>query len=56
MDLLVANDITAQDAGFDADTNRVIILDSGGGQEVVALASKAYVAEAILVRVADLLH
>ena len=31
LDLIVANDITATDAGFAADDNRVIILDREGG-------------------------
>ena len=29
LDLLVANDISAPDAGFDVDTNRVLIFDGG---------------------------
>jgi phosphopantothenoylcysteine decarboxylase / phosphopantothenate---cysteine ligase len=55
LDLLIANDISASDAGFDVDTNRAVILDKGGGQEVLTLASKAIISEAILVRVGDLL-
>lgn len=55
LDLLVANDITASDAGFDTDTNRVILIDASGQQEALALQSKAKVAEAIVRRVAQLL-
>lgn len=55
VDLLIANDISAADAGFDVDTNRVIILDAQGNREELALASKAKVSEAILARVALLL-
>ena len=55
LDLLVANDITAADAGFDADTNRVIIIDAAGQQEALPLASKARVSEMIVSRVAQLL-
>jgi phosphopantothenoylcysteine decarboxylase / phosphopantothenate---cysteine ligase len=55
VNLLVANDITASDAGFDVDTNRVIILDAAGGQESLALMSKAQVSERILQRVVALL-
>jgi phosphopantothenoylcysteine decarboxylase/phosphopantothenate--cysteine ligase len=55
LDLLIANDISASDAGFDVDTNRAIILDKGGGEEVLTLASKAIISEAILIRVGDLL-
>ena len=54
-DLFVANDITAPDAGFQADTNRVIILDREGGQETLELASKARISETIIRRVAGLL-
>ncbi len=55
LDLLVANDITAPDAGFEVDTNRVILLDAAGGQQALALASKTHVAEAIIARVVALL-
>jgi phosphopantothenoylcysteine decarboxylase/phosphopantothenate--cysteine ligase len=55
LDLLVANDITASDAGFEVDTNRVVILDANGGQEPIALASKAAISEMIIQRVAGLL-
>lgn len=56
LDLLVANDITAADAGFEADTNRVIVLDSSGGQEVIALSSKTRISEAIIDRVREVLQ
>jgi phosphopantothenoylcysteine decarboxylase/phosphopantothenate--cysteine ligase len=56
LDLIVANDVTASDAGFGAETNRVVILDREGGVEELPLMSKATVAEAILERVEDLLH
>jgi phosphopantothenoylcysteine decarboxylase/phosphopantothenate--cysteine ligase len=55
LDLIVANDVSAPDAGFGADTNRVTILDRDGRAETLPLMSKAAVAEAILDRVADLL-
>jgi phosphopantothenoylcysteine decarboxylase/phosphopantothenate--cysteine ligase len=55
LDLIVANDVTAPDAGFAAETNRVMILDREGGVEELPLMSKAAVAEAILDRVATLL-
>jgi len=56
LDLLVANDITAKDAGFEVDTNRVTILDAAGKQESVALSSKTLVAERLIERVAGLLR
>jgi len=55
LDMIVANDITAPDAGFATETNRVVILDRTGGVEELPLMSKAAVAEAILDRVASLL-
>lgn len=55
LDLLVANDITATDAGFETDTNRVVIIDANGGQEALELQSKARVAEHVIQRVAQLL-
>lgn len=55
LDLLVANDISAADAGFDVDTNRVVILDAHGGEQALELASKAKVSEYIMRRVAQLL-
>ena len=30
VDLMVANDVSADDAGFEVDTNRVLVLDAGG--------------------------
>jgi phosphopantothenoylcysteine decarboxylase/phosphopantothenate--cysteine ligase len=55
VDLLVANDISAADAGFSVDTNRVIILDADGGQQPLELLHKATVAEMIIDRAAGLL-
>ncbi len=55
LDLLVANDISASDAGFAVDTNRVTILEPDGGQQALPLASKSQISEAILARVSDLL-
>ncbi|MBN1679224.1 MAG: bifunctional phosphopantothenoylcysteine decarboxylase/phosphopantothenate--cysteine ligase CoaBC [Anaerolineae bacterium] len=56
VDLLVANDITAPDAGFRADTNRVVLLDAAGSQQSLELASKTAVAETVIQRVAGLLN
>lgn len=53
--LIVANDITAQDSGFAADTNKVIILDREGGAEDLPLLSKYEVGHRILDRVVKLL-
>ena len=56
LDLLVANDISAKDAGFEVDTNRVVILARDGSQAELPLMSKAEVAAALLERVDKLLE
>ena len=53
--LVVANDVTATDAGFGTDTNRVTILDRDGGAEELPLMSKYDVAMRVLDRLAPLL-
>jgi phosphopantothenoylcysteine decarboxylase/phosphopantothenate--cysteine ligase len=55
LDMLIANDISAPDAGFEVDTNRVVILSRSAEPEPVALASKTLIAERIIQRVAELL-
>lgn len=45
LDLIIANDITEPGAGFDVDTNRVILLTPGGAAEALPLMSKREVAE-----------
>ncbi len=53
--LIVANDITATDSGFDVDTNRVTLVDRDGGVEELPLLLKSEVADRILDRVVLLL-
>jgi len=55
LNLIVANDIRAADAGFAVDDNRVTLLDAGGGVEALPLMSKAEVAEIVLSRVVGLM-
>lgn len=55
LDLIVANDITARDAGFGVETNRVVLVGRDGSVESLPLMSKTAVAEAILDRVVALL-
>jgi phosphopantothenoylcysteine decarboxylase/phosphopantothenate--cysteine ligase len=55
LELIVANDITAPDSGFDVDTNRVTIIDRNGKAEELPLMSKREVADKILDRVVNLL-
>ncbi len=54
LDLIVANDVSASDSGFGADTNRVVLLTPDGRQEALPLMSKFEVAEEVLRRVAEL--
>jgi phosphopantothenoylcysteine decarboxylase/phosphopantothenate--cysteine ligase len=56
LDLMVANDITAADAGFGSDTNRCTLLDADGGRDELPLLPKREVADRILDRVADLVR
>src|SRR6185436_2181390 len=53
--LIAANDISASDAGFSVDTNRVTLIDGRGAIEELPLLSKTQVAEVILTRVENLL-
>ena len=55
LDLIVANDITASDAGFGADTNRVTLIGRNGEGQSLPLLTKAEVAERVLDRVVELL-
>ena len=52
--LVVANDVTASDAGFAVDTNRVTIIDADGGRETLPLMLKYDVAWRVLDRVSGL--
>jgi len=56
LDLIVANDISATDAGFAVETNRVTLLFADGRRESLPLMSKMKAAEIILERVALLLE
>ena len=56
LDLIVANDISAADAGFGVETNRVTLLFADGRKESMPLMGKNEVAEAILRTVATLLE
>lgn len=56
LDLIAANDISAQDAGFGVDTNRVTLLYPDGEVEALPLMSKEEVADLLMGRVVDLLQ
>ena len=55
LDLLIANDITAKDAGFEVDSNRVLVLDMDGGMQAIEKTSKANIGAYIIERVVGLL-
>jgi phosphopantothenoylcysteine decarboxylase / phosphopantothenate---cysteine ligase len=48
LDLIVANDISATDAGFGVDSNRVTLLTRDGRQESLPLMDKAQVAQQVI--------
>jgi phosphopantothenoylcysteine decarboxylase/phosphopantothenate--cysteine ligase len=55
VDLMVANDVTAPDAGFEVDTNRAVLLDSAGRVDELPLMSKSALAGVILDRIVSAL-
>ncbi len=56
MDLIVANDLNEEGAGFQHDTNAVVIINAAGEVERVPLMDKREVADRILDRVRDILN
>jgi phosphopantothenoylcysteine decarboxylase / phosphopantothenate---cysteine ligase len=56
LDLIAANDISAGDAGFSVETNRITLLFADGRKESLSLMSKTEAAEVIVERVAALLE
>jgi phosphopantothenoylcysteine decarboxylase/phosphopantothenate--cysteine ligase len=56
LDLIAANDISAENAGFGVDTNQVTLLFSDGRTENLPLMSKAEVAATVMERLVGLLR
>lgn len=56
LNFIVANDVSAPDAGFGVDTNRVTLFGVDGTVETLPLLSKAEVAEQVVQRVVKLLN
>jgi phosphopantothenoylcysteine decarboxylase / phosphopantothenate---cysteine ligase len=56
LDLVVGNDVSAPDAGFEVDTNRATLVNSDGLTEELPLLPKTALAATILDRVRDRLH
>ncbi|MXW43010.1 MAG: bifunctional phosphopantothenoylcysteine decarboxylase/phosphopantothenate--cysteine ligase CoaBC [Acidimicrobiia bacterium] len=48
VDYIVANDVSAQDVGFDCDTNEVLVLSADGHTHQISMCSKREVAKAVL--------
>ncbi len=48
LDMMVANDITRTDAGFECDTNQVTVIERSGAQHVLPLMSKSDVATELM--------
>ena len=48
LDMIVANDITASEAGFAVETNQVALFFRDGGEKRLPLMSKSEVADAVL--------
>jgi phosphopantothenoylcysteine decarboxylase/phosphopantothenate--cysteine ligase len=55
VDLMVANDVSAPDAGFEVDTNRAVLLGADGRADETPLLSKEQLAGLVLDRVGELL-
>jgi phosphopantothenoylcysteine decarboxylase/phosphopantothenate--cysteine ligase len=48
LDLIVANDVTREGAGFESETNAAVLIDRDGGETETALQSKRELADRIL--------
>ena len=55
LDLIAANDVTAEGSGFETDTNEVVLIDREGRMDELGLMSKYDVGNRILDRVVELL-
>ncbi|MDR0478176.1 MAG: bifunctional phosphopantothenoylcysteine decarboxylase/phosphopantothenate--cysteine ligase CoaBC [Desulfobulbaceae bacterium] len=55
LDLIAANNVKADNTGFAADTNQLLLLSADGGSELLPLASKSALAAMLLDRVAAFL-
>ncbi len=55
LDMIVANDLTKEGAGFGTDTNIVTLIDNKGKQDQLSKMTKQQVAERIIDKIIDLL-
>jgi phosphopantothenoylcysteine decarboxylase / phosphopantothenate---cysteine ligase len=51
LDLLAANDVSVPDAGFEVETNRVILIDADGETQELPVMKKSEVAETIVAKI-----
>ena len=56
LDLIVANDVSAPGAGFDTETNAVVLVGADGSEQTVPLTEKRAVARAVLDAVVPLMR
>lgn len=56
LDFIAANDVSANDAGFAVETNRITLLFADGKKEIMPLMSKTEAAEKIIEHIAKLLE
>lgn len=56
LDFIAANDISARDAGFAVDTNRITLLFADGAKEILPLMTKTEAAEKIIEHISRLLE
>jgi phosphopantothenoylcysteine decarboxylase/phosphopantothenate--cysteine ligase len=56
LDLIVVNDVSQSGIGMGADDNEVTVIDRGGRWQTIARASKAVIADAILLVIVDRLR
>jgi phosphopantothenoylcysteine decarboxylase / phosphopantothenate---cysteine ligase len=56
LDLIAANDISAKDAGFAVETNRITLIFANGTREILPLMSKTEAAEKIIEHISRLLE
>jgi phosphopantothenoylcysteine decarboxylase/phosphopantothenate--cysteine ligase len=56
LDIIVANDISRGDIGFDSDYNEVIIYDKKGGVEKIAKDKKGNIAERLLYKISEYIN
>ena len=54
LDLIVANDITLKDSGFESDTNKAVFIDKDGNVEKLPLLCKRELADRILDKIKEM--